>query len=866
MPIENFVIQFGAAGTPQTLTIAEQVYAAMPVGLGAVTQDRWRCNPVTVGGIAFTAFPGMDSDGRADVWIYAAYGEAAAPQVDNGINRQFAAVDLRVTLNGVAQTLFGAGTTYSYNHQRATWLRWESGSIAWDTSHAYIQARIDDGIFLRHDSRNVMGATENTVNTDLPASTTYQPFKAFATWDQIGSIGDSPRKSVGGGERTSIGPAHEWFARLISEVGTNNNPAWLTATRLQVLKNLADSAGQFPHASGLLEPVTNRLLDPSVKPHCTHGNPVAWYTATGIPQPGGEGTSAQDGAYDNAHPYNKFSFQAWHLSHDPFHLLQVQGQAVAALAYTSLYGSVRGADGKTLLVGGDQERGNWWGLQMLIQAWHATPAGAMPKPFRDKAWFATAINNSLQWLRDKCISATTHQVAGVVGEAMRFWRVTSELGGSVDAVNAVGTHFQEDYGHIVLAQALMLGYSGARDVAEWHVANLQKRLQLGGNWYLNDPQFAATKGLLAYAIGPRTGTLPYTDLTTYKAWYPTKQKYVDGALNTDAWTLDYGRDTYLFMAAVNVTKEAARRGLLTPGFDVAAAETELKSRFTPPYTSSTTGGSLGYAVYAKQYYSYPTGEMAASIPPQVPIVPASTVPMTFVGGALGSVPLGVLFLAQAAAVEESSVTGVTLTPAEVTMAAGQTQQFDVVVEGPGTPSQEVTWSEPSAGVLSSAGFFTAPPATNTEQKIDIIATSTQDPGVSGMATVTIPAASAPENPGFSRSKTRTIKIKAAPLTFEGSRFWDLTDPKHPVGTIDPDATIDISFDWTEVLADITDTLASVQFDIDGLTSLGGYFVAGYATIFVTAPTDQPRITCRVTTNSVPARVEDRTVFLKIEAE
>lgn len=124
----------------------------------------------------------------------------------------------------------------------------------------------------------------------------------------------------------------------------------------------------------------------------------------------------------------------------------------------------------------------------------------------------------------------------------------------------------------------------------------------------------------------------------------------------------------------------------------------------------------------------------------------------------------------------------------------------------------------------------------------------------------------PENSGFTRSKTRTIKILAAPLTFEGSKFWDLRDPKHPIGTIDKDAIIDISFDWTEVLADIADSIATVQFDIDGLTSLGGYFIGAFATIFVAMPTGQPRITCRITTNSVPARVEDRSVFLKIEAE
>lgn len=645
MALDNLTIRFGAAGSPQTVTLAEQLYAALPVGFGAVTQERWRSNPVTVAGIAFTLFPGMDSDGRADCWIYAAYKEAVTPNTDSGENREYASVDLQVTLGGVAQNLFGVGTTYSYDHQRATWLRWQSGALAWDTSSSFINARIADGTFLRHDSRNLPGAQENTYYTDLPTNTAYQPYKAFADWDQLNSIGDSPRRSVGGGERTSIGPAHEWMARLISEVGTNNNPSWLTPTRLQVLQNLAESAGQFPHASGLLEPVTNRLLDPSVKPHCSHGNPTAWYLATGIPQPYVNGGSLQDGEYDNAHPYNKFSFQAYHLSKDPFHLLQVQGQAICALTYQSLYGNLRGADGKTLMIGADQERANWWGLQMLVQAWHATPGGTMPKPFRDKAWFATAINNTLQWIRDKCISSATHQAAGVVGEAMRFWRATSDADLTINASHYAATsHFMEDYGNIVLAQALMLGYSGARDVAEWHVGNLQRRLELGGNWYLNDPAIADSTGQLYYLMGPRTGTLPYSDTATYKAWYPLKTGYVDGVLNTSAWTLDAGRDTYLFMGAVNVNKEAARRGLLTPGFDIAAAEAAMKAQHPPPYTQSGNGAPLGYTAYAKQFYSYPDGAVIVT-PPPGPAPVASR--LTFFGGAQGSLPQGVAWMEQA---------------------------------------------------------------------------------------------------------------------------------------------------------------------------------------------------------------------------
>lgn len=603
MIIGDFVIQFGAAGAPQLVTIAEQFYTAMPVGFGAVTQARWRSHPITVNGIAYTLYPGIDSDGRCDCWVYAAYREAATANVDGGENRQYATVDLQISLLGVAQSLFGGGTTYTYDHQRATWLRWQTAAMAWNTSTAFVNAKITEGTFLRHDSKNVFGSLE-TIPFAIPTTAGYQPFKTFCDISQTSYIGDQPRSSPQGAERSAIGPVHEWQARLVSEIGTNSNPAWLTPTTLQILKDLAETAAQFPHASGLVDPLTNRLLDPSVKPHCTHSNPTAWYSATGIPQPGmaSGGPFKFDGAYDNSHPFNKISFHSYHLSKDPFHLLQVQGQAVAALAFQSLYGNPRGSDGKTLMLGSDQERGVWWGLQTLFQAWHATPAGTMPKPFRDKLWFAGAINNSLAFLRDRLMGSTNHLEAGVVGEAMRYWRITSNLGTYGAEVRA--SHFQEDYGHIVLAQALLLGYTAARDVAEWHVMNIQRRLELGGSWFLNDYDLETNNGFSGYAFGPSTGTLPFSDAATFKSWYPRKPMYSESPVTSGFWRQQYGRDTYLFLGALNITKEAAVRGLLTLGFDAAAQETALRARFVAPFTSVTTGNPLNYGMHAKQYFNY----------------------------------------------------------------------------------------------------------------------------------------------------------------------------------------------------------------------------------------------------------------------
>lgn len=120
---------------------------------------------------------------------------------------------------------------------------------------------------------------------------------------------------------------------------------------------------------------------------------------------------------------------------------------------------------------------------------------------------------------------------------------------------------------------------------------------------------------------------------------------------------------------------------------------------------------------------------------------------------------------------------------------------------------------------------------------------------------------------FMRSKQRTIIIKAAPGKFaqEGD-FWKLDGARKPLGSIDPNSTIDITFNWTEVLADIQDTITNVQFDIIGLTNKGSSTQGAFATIFVSNATANPSITCRITTASTPPRVEDRTVYLTVEQQ
>lgn len=120
-------------------------------------------------------------------------------------------------------------------------------------------------------------------------------------------------------------------------------------------------------------------------------------------------------------------------------------------------------------------------------------------------------------------------------------------------------------------------------------------------------------------------------------------------------------------------------------------------------------------------------------------------------------------------------------------------------------------------------------------------------------------------PTFVRSTSRTIIVGEVPGSFDqDGRFWSLTNPKKPTGSIDPNSTIDITFDWTKVLADIDAGIADIQFDILGLTANGAYGEGAFATIFVSNATGAASITCRITTDSVPSRIEDRTVFLTVE--
>ena len=77
---------------------------------------------------------------------------------------------------------------------------------------------------------------------------------------------------------------------------------------------------------------------------------------------------------------------------------------------------------------------------------------------------------------------------------------------------------------------------------------------------------------------------------------------------------------------------------------------------------------------------------------------------------------------------------VTVSPASVTLYAGQTQTITATVNG--TSNQAVTWNTPSAGTFS-GGVYTAPTLISSQQTVTLTATSTADPTKTGSVTITL---------------------------------------------------------------------------------------------------------------------------------
>jgi len=90
---------------------------------------------------------------------------------------------------------------------------------------------------------------------------------------------------------------------------------------------------------------------------------------------------------------------------------------------------------------------------------------------------------------------------------------------------------------------------------------------------------------------------------------------------------------------------------------------------------------------------------------------------------------------------EPTVTGVTVSPASVTLASGESQDFSATVEGTNSPPTTVTWTVEggaSGTSISTTGRLSVA-ANETAASLTVRATSTFDTTMSGTATVTVAA-------------------------------------------------------------------------------------------------------------------------------
>lgn len=101
----------------------------------------------------------------------------------------------------------------------------------------------------------------------------------------------------------------------------------------------------------------------------------------------------------------------------------------------------------------------------------------------------------------------------------------------------------------------------------------------------------------------------------------------------------------------------------------------------------------------------------------------------------------------AAAAVPVAVTSVIVAPQNIRMPGSARIQMLALVLGTGGFSTGVTW-DTTAGTITAGGMLTTPVDTNAEQTITVTARSTQDTSVTGTATITIPAYSAPAAGGL----------------------------------------------------------------------------------------------------------------------
>ena len=156
--------------------------------------------------------------------------------------------------------------------------------------------------------------------------------------------------------------------------------------------------------------------------------------------------------------------------------------------------------------------------------------------------------------------------------------------------------------------------------------------------------------------------------------------------------------------------------------------------FSQEVTWSVSGGvSAGTSISADGLLTVAADETATSL----------TVTATASGDSSKSASVTVTVM------PPESVTGVSISPADATVEAGQTVQFSASVSGTGEFSQEVTWSVSggvSAGTSISADGLLTVAADETATSLTVTATASGGSSIYGTATVTVTPPSTPDEP------------------------------------------------------------------------------------------------------------------------
>ena len=136
------------------------------------------------------------------------------------------------------------------------------------------------------------------------------------------------------------------------------------------------------------------------------------------------------------------------------------------------------------------------------------------------------------------------------------------------------------------------------------------------------------------------------------------------------------------------------------------------------------------------------------------------------------------YISGSAQVVISAPVSVAITPATVSLAASQSQQFTAAVAN--TSNTAVTWTvSPAVGTLSSSGLYTAPASIASTQNVTIVATSSANPAKSASATValvpTVPVTLSltPISASVSTSKTQQFTATVGGTT-NTAVAWTLT--------------------------------------------------------------------------------------------